>query len=180
MNSSRAILGICLVAASAILELFAQAPVESLEYQLKARAIKALVFFTDFPLGTRGAGPWVVGVFGKSPIADQLTGLFLPGALIKGRSVQVLFPKTREEVDKVDLLFVSRSEKARMAELFKQVKGKPILTVVDLSEAKDLEPIVNLAIEQEKVKPEINLKAAREAGLTFNSFLLTNSKIVAR
>jgi hypothetical protein len=158
----------------------AQEPVESTEYQLKGRAIKALAFFTEFPAGHRGNGPLLVGLMGKTPLGEILPRLFPPGSLIKGRKVVITFPKKREDAEGVDLLYIAPSERTRMAEILGWVKGKPILTVLDLTEARDLEPMVNLAIQQDKVKPEINLKVAKEAGLTFNSFLLTNSTIISR
>lgn len=165
---------------SVALGVSAQEPGESLEYQLKGRAIKALAFFTEFPAGPRVSGPLVVGLYGHTPLADILPRLLPPGSLIKGRKVLVTFPKKREEAEGVDLLYIAPAERPRMPEILGWVKGRPILTIVDLREARELEPMVNLAIQQDKVKPEINLKAAREAGLTFNSFLLTNSTILSR
>ncbi len=157
----------------------AQDPAPGLEYRLKAKALKSMAFFTEFP-GANAGRPWVIGVFGDSPLAVSLPLILPPGSLLKGRPVRFAFPKGRAEMEGLDILFIAHSEGARLDEVLGWVRGRPILTVGDTPGFLERGTMIHFAIEQDRIRPEVNLPAAERAGLKFDSFFLSNSKIHAR
>jgi len=76
------------------------------------------------------------------------------------------------------MVFISRSEKGRLTEILDTIKGAPVLTVADMDRFAHRGGMVNLYLEHNKVRFEINVKAAAEAKLKISSKLLRLAKIV--
>jgi hypothetical protein len=70
------------------------------------------------------------------------------------------------------ILYVSPSEKKSLSAILNKVKGQPILTVSDQKEGADSGAMINFITLDERVRFEINLKAALNAGIQINSKLL--------
>lgn len=149
------------------------------EYQYKAKFLAFAAYYTTFP-PQRAATPqpWVVGILGKSPFGRYLDEAFSPETTIRGRKVQVTYPKEEKEVLGCDVLFICRSEQARIEEILGWVQGRPILTVGDTRGFANQGVMVNFFLEQSFVRTEVNLAAARKSGMDFNSSFLKNSKVI--
>jgi hypothetical protein len=76
------------------------------------------------------------------------------------------------------LLFISRSERARLPELLNQLKGSPVLTVSDFEGFAQEGGMVNLHLVNKTVKMEINPTVAEEAGLQISGKVLSLARIV--
>ena len=148
------------------------------EYLLKAKGIRAVAYFATYP-GEVAGRPLLVGILGVSPFGTDLDAVLNPSARVGGRPVQVSFPKTPAEALKVDLLFICASEKARLPELLPLLRGRPILTMGDTPGFAEGGIMVNLVAEGGYLKVEVNLREARAAGLSLNSYLLKNARMVA-
>jgi hypothetical protein len=148
------------------------------EYHYKAKFLAFTTYYTSFPKTAPPAQGWVLGVIGKSPFGAYLDQVFTPRTTIKGRSVQVVYPKTPQEVASCDVLFICRSEKARLHEILSWVEGRPVLTVGDTKGYAKHGVMVNFTLERSFVRTEVNLPAARKVGLDFNSSFLKNSRSI--
>lgn len=76
------------------------------------------------------------------------------------------------------IVFVPVSEKEQALRIVRGVKGSGVLTVGETDGFAMYGGIINLTIEQDKVRLEVNLPAAQRAGLKISSNLLNVAKIV--
>ena len=149
------------------------------EYQYKAKFLAFAAYYANFPPRPTTPQTWVIGILGKSPFGRYIDESFGPNTTIKGRKVQVVYPKTEKEVTACEVLFICRSEQGRLDEILGWVKGQPILTVGDSKGFANQGVMVNFFLEQSFVRTEVNLPAARKVGMDFNSAFLKNSRVVS-
>jgi hypothetical protein len=110
------------------------------------------------------------------PVLDQI---------IAGRTVQGMHATARRlgdttEVGQCDILFISRSESGRLAEVLEKVQGKRILTVGDSVNFLSSGGMINFEIERNKVRFDISLHALESVGLRVSSQLLKVARTVQR
>lgn len=148
------------------------------EYQYKAKFLAFAAYYSIFPPKPATSHPWVIGIVGKSPFGKFLDEAFGPTTTIKGRKVQVVFPKTDKEILACEVLFICRSEQGRVEEILGSLKGLPILTVGDTKGFAQQGVMVNFFLEQSFVRTEVNLQAARKVGMDFNSAFIKNARVV--
>jgi hypothetical protein len=144
------------------------------EYQVKAAFLFNFVKFTEWPAVafTNSAAPLVIGVLGTDPFGSALDDV-VKGEVINGRSLVVKRFPSGDTPAACHVLFVSRSEKARLPDLRAELKQKPVLTVSDLDQFCQQGGMINLVLSAGgTVKPEINPEASRSAGLQISSKLL--------
>ncbi len=77
-----------------------------------------------------------------------------------------------------NILFVSSSEKEHIESVIDAMKGLPILTIGDAPGFAKRGGIINFMLEDNKVRFEVNVEAAKHADLTISSRLLTLARIV--
>jgi hypothetical protein len=78
------------------------------------------------------------------------------------------------------MVFISVSEKARLREILEGVKEKNILTVSDIEGFSRLGGMIELVLDDERVRFEVNLDATTKAGLELSSELLKVARAVRR
>jgi hypothetical protein len=139
------------------------------EERVKAAYLYRLLNYVDFP--PRPAAPYVVGVLEDEIVADELAQL-VAGKQVNGRDVRVRKIAAGAPPGGVDVLFISRSERARQPYILKQLGSSPILTVTETAEALEQGSIMNFRIVDGRVRFEISLPAAEQAGLKLSSRLL--------
>ena len=76
------------------------------------------------------------------------------------------------------LLFISKSERNRLKEIFASIHGMNILTVGETDNFCQSGGAINFIMHEGKVRFEINVTAAEKAGLKISSKLLNVAKIV--
>ena len=78
------------------------------------------------------------------------------------------------------MLFISASEESNLPAILKLLDGKAILTVSEIENFAKRGGIIKLRRENNKIVFDINLEAAKRAGLAMNSQLLKLAKIVRK
>jgi hypothetical protein len=152
----------------------ARAAAQPTERQLKATLLFNLLKFTEWPKSafTNAAAPLVIGILGDDPFGVTLD-LVVQDESVRGRSLVVHRFAANDDPSACHLLFISRSEKDRLAALWPALRGHPVLTVGDLPEFCQLGGMINLALSPNgTIRPEIDPAAARAAGLEISSRLL--------
>ena len=149
------------------------------EYLLKAKCISFTMYYTSFPKA-EPSQPWTVGILGISPFGPHLADVFAPDKTVKGRKVSLRYLRRGADPSGVQVLFICRSEADRLEEILEDVKGKPILTLSDIPNATAQGVMVTLALDQSRIRPEVNLQAARAAGLEFSASFLNFAKVLGR
>jgi hypothetical protein len=149
------------------------------EYQVKAEFMERFTRFIDWPEASFPApdAPFVFCTLGEAPFGQSLERLAAEHK-VKGRPILIRHMTSPTQLEQCHLLFIAQSEQQRLRAILSQAVGKPILTVGDTSGFASAGVIINFFIERELVRFEINVKAARETGLTFSSKLLKLGRLV--
>ena len=160
-------------------DVFSQEPTE---YRLKAAFLYNFTKFTEWPSEafTDSSSPFIIGILGDDPFGEDLE-LVIEGKISGGRSIIARrFGKTlkRENFENCHILFISRSERRRLPLIFRTIQGLNILTVGESERFAYDGGVVNLFIEQNKVRFEINIDNAAAANLNISSRILRLANII--
>jgi YfiR/HmsC-like len=151
----------------------------STEYQVKAALILNFAEFIEWPASEfpDARAPILVGVLGDDPFGDALEMTF-QGETAQGRSFVVKRSQQLDDLRNCHLLFVSKSEKDRQADILSSLNGRSIVTIGESDGFAQQGGVINFYIENNRVHFEINLDAAQHKSLRINSQLLKRGKIV--
>jgi hypothetical protein len=181
-------LGILIVALSVSLswapETFAQTSEssDSSEYLIKAGFIYNFAKFVEWPSTSfaQPDSPIVIGILGTDPfggIIDRIVG----DKKISGRGFVVKrlkWAKDFKDLKDCNILFVSSSEKEHMDDVIRMLRWLPILTIGETPGFAERGGIIRFTLEDNRVRLEANVEAARQANLTISSRLLTLARII--
>jgi hypothetical protein len=148
------------------------------EYEVKSAFIYNFIKFIEWPDEStkKQSVPINLYVIGHNPFGEALS--YMQGKQIRGRSININKTNTLKGLTNCHILFISSSEKGHLHEILKSTKGTNILTIADTEGFAEKGIMINFYTEEERVRFEINLDAARRANLTISSRLLSLSKIV--
>jgi hypothetical protein len=82
------------------------------------------------------------------------------------------------DVKDCHIIFIARSETQRLHEIVTALHGRSILTVTDIDDAARRGVMIDLVNNSNHIRLQVNVSAAREAGLTLSSKLLRPAQIV--
>ena len=144
------------------------------EYQIKAAVIFNFVKFVEWPptAFANAASPIVIGILGDNPFEDELAST-VRGKTINNRPLAVQEFRSASEATNCHVLFISSSEKKRLPEILKGLQGTRALTVGETDGFTKAGGMINFFEEGKKLHFQINLDAARSAGLKISSRLLS-------
>src|SRR5258708_21992091 len=160
----------------------AQDSSESSEYLIKAGFIFNFAKFVEWPPTTfaQPDSPIVIGILGTDPFGTIIDHI-VQDKKIGGRGFVVKRLKWRAEAKDLrecKILFVGASERAHIDELVQIVKFLPILTVGETPGFAEHGGVIRFVLEDNRVRFEVNVDAARQGGLTISSRLLTLARII--
>ena len=155
---------------------------ESSEYLIKAGFIYNFAKLVEWPATAfpQPDSPIVIGILGNDPFGATLDRI-VADKKISGRVIsvkRVKWSKDFKELKDCNILFISSSEKEHIDSVVEAMKGLPILTIGDAPGFAKRGGIINFTLEDNKVRFEVNVEAAKHADLTISSRLLTLAKIV--
>jgi hypothetical protein len=151
------------------------------EYEIKAAFLFNIVKFVEWPAAeTDGSGTAsVLGILGRDPFEDVLESI-LSGKSLKGRPFSIRRFRNIGELGDCEVLFVCDSEKKRLPEILDRLGHKPCLTVGDMPEFARCGGMVELFVENDRVRIAVNPRAVENAGLRVSSKLLNLAAIVLK
>ena len=150
------------------------------EYEIKAAFLYNFIKFTEWPAQALGKQeePFVIGVLGRDPFGAALDKL-IEGETIHSKSIVARrFPRMDEAAANSHVLFISSSEESQLPTILRLVDRQGVLTVSEIESFAQRGGVINLKKENNKIVFEINIEAAKRAGLTMNAQLLKLAKIV--
>jgi hypothetical protein len=149
------------------------------EYQVKAAFLYTFTKFVDWPEEPSGEvqANSAICVIGDDPFGEYLDTL-VQGKQLNGRPIIVKRMKRGESGRSCRIVFISSSEKGHLRPILDSLRGSSALTVGDMENFARSGGMVNLVVEGKHVQFEINVDAAKRAGLTISSKLLGLAKIV--
>lgn len=151
------------------------------EYQIKAVYLYNFSRFIAWP-GQRNSAttePFVVCVLGRDPFGSALDST-LSGEQIDGRRVVAKRISKPQDSSGCQIIFVSSSEESHVKEILTALEGSRALTVSDLPRFSQEGGMIQFLLDGDKVRFEVNLKTATDAGLTLSSELLKVAVTVRR
>lgn len=148
-----------------------------LEYEVKAGFLFNLVRFTKWP---DAAFPTTGSALTLCVVGDNPFGPYLDD--FAGRRVQerttVVREATLDSVTGCHVLFVARSEEARINLILRRVEGLPMLVIADMDDFAARGGAINLVVRRGKVGLEINPDSIKRAGLSLATAVLQLATIV--
>ena len=149
------------------------------EYQVKAAFLLHFTRFIEWPATAFPSGPssLVICVVGQDPFGAALDRT-VKGQAVDGKSLVVRRIKQLQRDESCHVAFVGASEENKLDELLGAIKNSPVLTVGDVENFAAAGGMINLVVEEQKIRFEINLESAERAGLKISSRLLQLAKNV--
>ena len=162
------------------------------EYKIKAAFLYNFIKFVDWPEEKAGGqnDPIIIGIIGKDPFKDAFEPIAnkqtkeKKSLITRFESVEKLSKADQtdqseiESLRKCHLVFICSSEKDKVSEVIKLVDNHSVLTVGEMSNMLQFGGIINFLVEENKVRFEINLTAAKQNNLKIRSQLLRLAKRV--
>lgn len=154
------------------LELRAQAPSRGEEYRVKAAFLFHFAQLVEWPADALGdsSSPVILCTLGEDPFRGALEAA-TAGKIIGSRAVRVRHAGAIQDTKGCQIVFIATTEKDPSSCLSK-LKDEPVLTVGESEGFLDRGGMINLTVEDNKVRFGINLEASEHARLNISSRLL--------
>jgi hypothetical protein len=145
---------------------------------VKAAFLFNFTRFVEWPsAATQPSAPFRLCV-----VADRQTTAVIEktmeGESVNGRPSQTTVPATPEDARVCQILFVGRSETGRLAQLLAAVRDRPVLTVSDAARFTTRGGMIGFVLDDDRVRFDVNLGAAKRSGLQISSRLLRVARYV--
>ena len=160
---------------------FAQDNAAARERRVKAAFILKFAGFVEWP-ETAFPQPFTavtIAVIGDDELAAELSAI-TAGRAVEGRPLTILKTRSLEAVADAHMVFVGRAEIARLPQLAKLARARPVLILTDAPNALAQGSMINFMLVERRVKFEIHLEEAERHGLKLRSRLLAVAQIVRR
>lgn len=144
------------------------------EYEVKAAFIYNFAKFTEWPANSSRAndGELTVCIAANQTISHALESL--EGKQVKGRSIKVRKIQKEEEAEACQIIFVATGEERNKSKIIAAATDHPILTISEHEgqATQGDKGVINFISVNNKIRFEIDQKAARRRGLAFSSHVL--------
>jgi hypothetical protein len=143
------------------------------EYEVKATYLYNFARFTEWPAKDADVkdNSFAVCVLGRDPFGSVLDTI-LAGEAIGGKQMVHRRISSAQDAGNCRILFISSSEKSRLKETLAALEKMSVLTVSDIPDFSVHGGMIEFVVERDKVRFQVNLETAGEAGLTLSSELL--------
>ena len=148
------------------------AALQSPEYRVKAAFMYNFSRFVHWPAAEDGqAGNFTLCVLGHDPFGDALNSL--AGKQVRDRELDIRRIDDPALIDGCQLVFIGGDNSDKLNSIMARLGDHPVLTVSDIDGFTDNGGIIQFRLEDNKVRFSINIDAARQAGLSISSKLLS-------
>jgi hypothetical protein len=151
----------------------------SAEYPVKLAFLYNFTKFVEWPPNSYSDpdAPLVICIVGQNPFSlDRKSQAQTPK--VSGHQIQVQTRKSNDRLSDCHIVFLPSTEKDQQEKIVRSLRGSNTLTVGESEGFAALGGIINLIIEGDQLRFEINTLAAVRAGLKISSKLLSLAKIV--
>ena len=132
------------------------------EYQVKAVYLFNFAHFVTWPSQESSRAPLVIGILGDDPFGSYLDEA-VRGEKVINRPLIIQRFRRSTELRNCNILFISQSERDRVAQLISSLKGRSVLTVSDMDGFADIGGMIQFFTERNKIRVRINLDAVKAA-----------------
>lgn len=142
----------------------------TIEYKVKASYLYNFLQFVEWPLEAFTGDTVSVCVFGADNFGVALRPI--AGEVVRGRIISVRYFQDLKGLENCHLVFVSASERDRDSQMLQYLAGRPVLTVGESSGFAERGGTINLIQVADKIRFEINQRAAQRNRLKISAQLL--------
>jgi hypothetical protein len=149
------------------------------EYQVKAAFLFNFAKFVEWPADAFSSSdaPLQICVLGQDPFGRDFEQV-IEDKSVNGHRLEIIHPSGVPQARSCQIVFVAFTDKSQMRDTLQGLKGDNVLTVGDAPGFAKMGGIINFVLDDNRVRFEINLKAAELAHLKISARLLTVAKLV--
>lgn len=150
----------------------------SKEYALKAAFLYNFAKFVSWPEQRSASdSPVLFCVVGDDPFEGRLAAV-LRGRSLDGSPLEVLHLTDATDARRCHVAFVASSETCMASSALSALEGTPVLTVGETQAFSDAGGMIRFRIEDNRVRFDVNMAAARAEGIEISSKLLSLARKV--
>ncbi|HTQ36085.1 MAG TPA: YfiR family protein [Steroidobacteraceae bacterium] len=142
------------------------------EDAVKAAFVYRFAAYVKWPEDSLPPDRFTIAVLGAGDVAANLHAL-TSGRTLLGRPVQVRQVASIHQADDAQILFVGNDRHTNLHALRSALAGRATLVVSDAEDGLNWGSAINLLLVEHRVRFEISVPAAEQAGLKISSDLLT-------
>jgi hypothetical protein len=149
------------------------------ENQVKAAFLLNFPKYVDWPAEAFGESnsPIVIATLGETGLGGDLRELVKDKA-VNGRPLEIKVLAENDNLGDCHVLFIPDSARRRVPAILEKIEASNVLTVGESDDFLEKGGAVNLARRDRRIRLEINLVAAKQAGLKISSRLLSVADVV--
>jgi hypothetical protein len=151
----------------------AAAQPETLEHQVKAAFLYQFPAYVEWPASSfaDSTSPLIFGMLEADAIADELIAISRDN-LVSGRTIVVRKMRPGDSMEGLNVLYVGQSQTRTSEPLLLQALMEAVLTITEAPAQRPDGSVINFAIIDDRVRFDVSLAMADQAGLTISSRLL--------
>ncbi len=151
------------------------------EYKVKLAFLYNFAQFIQWPADTFSgpSAPLTMCVVGQDPFKGEI-GQSLRGRMAAGHPIEIRRLKPNDDPKACQIIFVRAGEKKAAAEMLAALRGSNTLTVGESKGFAQTGGLINLTLDEDKLRFEINLAAAMQTRLKISSKVLALARIVGQ
>ena len=150
------------------------------EYLLKSVFLERFCRFIEWPAEAQpgsGDAPFIIGVIGDSPLHSILPEVYARQS-IKNKPVRIRHLSSVDEIRTCHLLFIAETNPKSLKGIINNASNFPVLTVSDTSGYGSQGVHINMYVDHEQIRFEINSAAFKKSDLSISSLLLKVAKLI--
>jgi YfiR/HmsC-like len=152
-------------------------PLTGLEYNVKAGFIYNFAKFVEWPPAAFEDSNAIGLCFvSDDPSSDVL--FKLNDKTVSGKKIKVKKCEDDDSAEGCNIFFFGTTDKSFIKERLTELKNRSVLTVGEIEGFAQMGGIINFFVEQKRLRFEVNVDAARKAGLKLSSQILMSAEIV--
>jgi hypothetical protein len=148
------------------------------EDQIKAGFLFNFTRFVEWNQSALPFSPFLLCIVDDPAIADLLSEA-AAGKIVNGRTVSIRQAKPAEDFKSCNVLFVGDTSERRAGQILDGLKRANVLTVGEAPGFTEAGGMFNFVNQDNQVKLELNLEAAKRGGLKISAKLIAVSRVVA-
>jgi uncharacterized protein DUF4154 len=147
-------------------------------YKIKAVFLFNFTQFVEWPDGAfnNNNDPFVIGILGKDPFGKYIDEV-VQSEKVGNHSITIMRYQNISEINNCQVLFIEDND-SNLPSVLSALNNRAILTVSDMQGFTQAGGIIGFVTIENKIKLQININAAKEAGLNISSKLLSVANIV--
>ena len=172
-NGARYLFAVLAVATAVLAGVPEAAAQETTEQQVKAAFLYRFAGYVEWPESAfaQPDSPVVIGVLGDDALAAAVDQA-VAGRTVNGRRIAARRLKPGDATSGIHILFVGRSERARLGQIVQTASPQSVLVVTESDGALAQGSVINFVVAERRVRFEISLPSAERSKLKLSSRLL--------